>query len=249
MKRGFHWLAQLPDGQFIILYADPVLKGVHRQIAVFETEKEAISHARKSRFELLRPKAFEPDANGDARATPRQLRLKALLETVSTQLPTLYKSYEAGIGVSDIVTMYGVDYDDARYVLTSLAADGKGRWMKDRSHATARKCLLPPDTEEVTDDSLSYNQREVLKVLTKRANAEGFADLRLLELSQEAGVARGSLTYVMHELCRKGAIEIASMEIAPGRGGLATTVRVTSKVPPPNKATTVFYQKLDRERT
>ncbi len=254
MKRGHHWLAQAPDGQFVILYADPVLKNVHRQIETFASPKEATTYAKRNRFELAMAgtMVLGPTIPGDS--AKRSMRLKLLQDTIASRLDQLYKAYPDGVGVSDIMKMFDVEYDDARQVLLNLAYDGKGKWIRDPTSQHARKCLYPMDVAEPTDQDLSPNQRAVLEVLTKSADGEGFAEFRLLKLSHDANVPRGSLTFILHELCRKEKIEIASMqETTAGRGGISTTVRVLSKVPSPKPssrqpATTVFYRKSNRER-
>lgn len=62
MQRGFYWIAQLPKGQYALLYADPVMKAVHTQVAVFSTHLDAIRHCRKNRITLATLENQSPKA-------------------------------------------------------------------------------------------------------------------------------------------------------------------------------------------
>lgn len=52
MKRGYHWIGLLPDGRCALLYADPILKKTHTEIATFDTHIEAIRYCRLKRITL-----------------------------------------------------------------------------------------------------------------------------------------------------------------------------------------------------
>ncbi len=52
MKRGFHWIGELPDGRYALLYADPILKKTHTEIATFAARIDAIRYCRTNRILL-----------------------------------------------------------------------------------------------------------------------------------------------------------------------------------------------------
>jgi len=52
MQRGYHWIGNLPDGRYALLYADPVLKKTHTEIATFTAHIDAIKYCRKNRITL-----------------------------------------------------------------------------------------------------------------------------------------------------------------------------------------------------
>lgn len=108
MMVGFYWIGHLPNGQFAVLYNDPVLKKVHTELARLPTHYDAIKWCRKNDIRLASIARMEgvgrpleaPKYNGELRFNQAKLysALLAMADSkgfVSTNNVALHKA--AGI--------------------------------------------------------------------------------------------------------------------------------------------------------
>lgn len=126
-ERGYHWIGHLPDGRCVLLYADPILKKTHTEVAPpFATHLDAIRYCRKQRIRL------ESTAIADgARLAPLSSKLWMKNRLTPNQARTLavltVKADGAGVAlatISELTEAAQVTEGTARSVLLSLCAKG-----------------------------------------------------------------------------------------------------------------------------
>ncbi len=81
MMTGFHWIGHLPNGQFAVLYSDPILKRVHTELSRQPSHIEAIRWCRKNDIRLASVARAEgvgrplEAPNGECELGPTQAKL------------------------------------------------------------------------------------------------------------------------------------------------------------------------------
>lgn len=246
MKRGFHWLAQMPDGKYVILYADPILKTIHRQIGLFEDAVEARAFARKSHITLDEP----PEIKIEERRRKDNIktnRIDALGEAMKDGLADLFAAHPEGIGVNIIQEKFNADYGDILAAVRWLSANKHAEWRRVPGGST-RKFLFPLGVDDkdvfAVHDGMTTKQKAIFDLLCKKVDSAGFVTMTNRVIAIEAGVPNGSVPHLLHELCRKQKIEVASIGFSTGtlKGGVATTFRIPSKSTSQKKQRVVFHR-------
>jgi len=126
-ERGYHWIGHLPDGRCVLLYADPILKKTHTEMAPpFATHLDAIRYCRKQHIRLestaiadgARIAPPKPGGVWSKRLTPNQARTLAALTVKADSTGVAFAT------IPEMVETAQMPEGTVRAILVSLCAKG-----------------------------------------------------------------------------------------------------------------------------
>ncbi|MCW5697336.1 MAG: hypothetical protein KIS96_11475 [Bauldia sp.] len=139
-----------------------------------------------------------------------------LADRLAVDLPRLVErgGYALGMTAHDIASLYKVPEPRARDAMVKMFARREGRLV--RTNGKEQR-LVPSDWEEPAS-SLRDVQRaargndevRALEALRSEAGPNDLVQMSLKAISDKAGIALGSVTFVIAELQKRGAIEVAA---------------------------------------
>ena len=159
----------------------------------------------------------EPEEPTETNKPPRDLT-----EEIANALPVLSQKYPNGIDVSSLVQHFQAPLEDIRGAVVRLVEQDVV-YLKKRPK-TGEPYIGPmqfeqikepadaePEPEPETDPiyaGLSSNQAAVYKICREVADDQGYIRLPKADISKKSGTARGSITYLLDSLEKKGKIRM-----------------------------------------
>ncbi len=196
------WISPLPNGRYAILTTQKDFKGWYREIAAFNTYKEAVTYAQREFIELTQLK----QPRDSIEASERKHLIHSLGQSVLEKIDELYALHPSGITAQTIMAHFKAKYETALEALRYLGYTGQAQWLY-RGNDT-RKFLFPNGVKVPPRADIGINQDKVLRAMAQAADAEGRLQLGYRDIGRLAGVTPNSVSHIIQALRTKGYVTL-----------------------------------------